>query len=181
MKLYFIAVVPPQKISEEVTKLKDYVAEVYESKAALRSPPHITLYMPFRWDETKENILETHLQDFLSVKTSFELSLRGFDAFPPRVIFINVEQSQELEDLQENIRGVMTKEILNLQEGNRSKPFHPHLTIAFRDLRKSLFKKAWKEFESSCFNAVFRVDGISLLKHDGTNWQIHNTFLLRAA
>lgn len=181
MKLYFIAVVPPQKISEEITKLKDYVAEVYESQAALRSPPHITLYMPFRWDETKENILETYLKDFFSVKTSFELSLSGFDAFPPRVIFINVEPSQELEDLQENIMGVMTKDILNMQESNRNKPFHPHLTIAFRDLRKSLFKKAWKEFESRCFNAVFRVDGISLLKHDGTKWQIHNTFLLRAA
>lgn len=51
--LYFIALVLPSPLYEEVTRLKEYFRDRYNSKAALRSPPHITLHMPFKW---KENV-----------------------------------------------------------------------------------------------------------------------------
>ena len=33
--------------------------------------------------------------------------------------------------------------------------FHPHITIAFRDLKKQVFHKAWEEFKDKKYNIDF--------------------------
>lgn len=58
--------------------------------------------------------------------------------------------------------------------------FHPHLTLAFRDLKKPEFYKAWEEFKDRKFNAGFVVNSISLLKHDGMQWQLFKELGLNA-
>src|SRR5688572_29571657 len=45
--LYFIAIIPPSNISAEVTKFREDFAVRFQSKAALRNMPHITLKAPF--------------------------------------------------------------------------------------------------------------------------------------
>ena len=54
---YFLAVVPPPPVYEEALAFKNYFKDHYASKAALRSPPHITLHMPFEWKLRKETQL----------------------------------------------------------------------------------------------------------------------------
>ena len=61
-KLYFIALVPPEPIFTEVEELKNYFSQHFESSAALKSPPHITLHMPFRLKDDKEILLVEHLE-----------------------------------------------------------------------------------------------------------------------
>jgi len=56
-ELYFIAIVPTSPLSEELLAWKQYFQEHYQSKAALNSPPHITLHMPFEWKEEKAAVL----------------------------------------------------------------------------------------------------------------------------
>ena len=63
-KQYFVALIPPSPVFEEALALKEYFKERYHSKAALNSPPHITLHMPFMWNEEKENKLVGKLQEF---------------------------------------------------------------------------------------------------------------------
>ena len=63
-KLYFIAIIPPSPVYEEALELKKYFKEQYGSKAALNSPPHITLHMPFLWNEEKEKKLTERLLVF---------------------------------------------------------------------------------------------------------------------
>ncbi len=88
--LYFIALVLPPPLDEEVTRLKEHFRDHYNSKAALRSPPHITLHMPFKWKEKREQELISALQKFCTGRKSFEVELKNFGCFPPRVIFIDV-------------------------------------------------------------------------------------------
>jgi hypothetical protein len=47
LRLYFIAHVPEEPVFADLMALKTAVRDLYGSKAALRSPPHITLHMPF--------------------------------------------------------------------------------------------------------------------------------------
>jgi 2'-5' RNA ligase len=35
--------------------------------------------------------------------------------------------------------------------------FHPHITIAFRDLKKAVFYKAWEEYKSKLFSETLHV------------------------
>jgi 2'-5' RNA ligase len=170
--LYFIAVVPPEDIREEVTELKKYVAATYGSKHALKSPPHITLHMPFKFKDRKYEQLEAFLQSMVKNQPTFSIQLQGFSYFEPRVVFVDMLQSEALESLQATIsKEIRQLNILNSQYKGR--PFHPHMTIAFRDLKKQAFYEARNDFSQKEYSRNFEVEEICLLKHDGQQWNIH--------
>ncbi|HNW98797.1 MAG TPA: 2'-5' RNA ligase family protein [Bacteroidales bacterium] len=175
--LYFIAITPDDVVSKEVVALKNHMASTYSSKAALTSPPHITLYPPFKMDSIKENELINTLTDFVKGKVLFSFNLKSFGCFKPRVIFINPEPSKELNLLHQKLI-IHLKEKINLYDSQNERPYHPHMTIATRDLQKEYFFKAWDEFQNKKFNATFNVDSIVLLKHNGKNWLIYKIFRL---
>lgn len=170
--LYFIAIVLPPPLDALVTELKFHFREHYGSKAALRSPPHITLHMPFKWPEKREKELVAELEKFCSERESFEVELNNFGCFPPRVIFINVIKTAELEGLQRDL-SYYCRNKLNLFHANwRDQPFHPHVTLAFRDLRKAKFAEAWPVFKDRAFTARFTAKAVTLLKHNGREWEV---------
>lgn len=171
---YFLAIIPPEPLASEVTAIKEEFVERYNSKAALRSPAHITLHMPFQWKERKEDRLFEVLAQTTSFKP-FTIELNDFGAFPPRTIFIQPEESAELEAM--NITLLQTtKRQLNLFHAVHIGGFHPHITVAFRDLRKPLFHEAWQEFKQRKFRASFQVDSYWLLKHNGKFWEAYREF-----
>ena len=63
-KRFFIALIPPKEVQEEATKIKEHFRDVYNSKAALKSPPHVTLQPPFEWDIEELPKLIQELNDF---------------------------------------------------------------------------------------------------------------------
>lgn len=170
-KQYFLAIVPPSPVYEEALELKNYFKSNYNSKASLNSPPHITLHMPFRWKEEKEDELINSLRNFQSGVTPFNLVLENFNSFPPRVIFIDVQRNESLISLQKSLLRFCKKELNLFNADYKDQPFHPHLTLAFRDLKKSAYFDAWNEFSSKSFNAEFVVDKFTLLKHTGKVWE----------
>jgi 2'-5' RNA ligase len=172
---YFIAIIPPSPIFEEALSLKNYFKEAYNSKASLNSPPHITLHMPFLRRENNEEGLINLLTDFAKGKESINVSFSGFGCFAPRVIFIAVEQNQLLDQFQNQLEKFCKMELNLFNAQYKDKPFHAHLTLAFRDLKKSMFAQAWNEFKDKSFSASFLMRGFDLLKHDGKHWQpIHH-------
>jgi 2'-5' RNA ligase len=181
LKQYFIALIPPSPIFEEAIQLKGYFKEKYNSKASLNSPPHITLHMPFRWKEKKEEELTAKIHQFVKRFEPLKVCLDNFGAFPPRVIFMNVVADELLNQLQKGIQRFCKKE-LNLFNANyKEQAFHPHLTLAFRDLKKPVFKQAWEEFSHREFKAEFIADKIALLKHSGKIWQVYKEFTLESS
>ena len=169
-KLYFIAIVPPAPIRDEAWALKEYFRDRYQSKASLNSPPHITLHMPFQWKTHKEAELIQSLQEFFSTQQQFTLALQNFSAFEPRVIFIDVPPNDALMTMQQDLMR-FCKANLNLFHAQyRDLPYHPHLTLAFRDLKKTAFAQAWQEFQNKIFQREFRAERVTLLKHDGKQW-----------
>jgi 2'-5' RNA ligase len=175
---YFLALVPPPPLYEEMLGLKEYFKEHYGSKAALRSPPHITLHMPFEWKTEKEEKLISSLADFSRLQKQLTIRLNGFDCFAPRVIFARVEPNEELTTMQKQLTQFCKVELNLFNAHYRDLPFHPHLTVAFRDLKKALFVRAWEEFRSKSLDRTFTSTHIALLKHDGRNWLLHRTLPL---
>ena len=179
--LYFIAFIPPTPVYDDAMKLKLYFHEKYNSKAALNSPPHITLHMPFRWKPEKTEMLVGQLARFVKNYDPIKVCLDNFSAFPPKVIFLNIARSEILDAFQKSIQRFCKKE-LNLFNANyREEAYHPHLTLAFRDLKKNAFKEAWEEFKTKEYKAEFMADKLSLLKHDGKVWQLWKDFTLESS
>ena len=173
---YFIGLIPPSPIYEQAWQWKEYFKVEFNSKAALNSPPHITLHMPFEWKSEKENQLIERLGAFAQTQNSFDLRLKNFGSFSPRVIFIHVVESKNLQTLQSALTQFCKTE-LNLFNANRlDQPFHPHLTVAFRDLKKSDFPKAWEFVKDLNFEERFPCRDMVLLKHNRKNWEPSQKF-----
>jgi 2'-5' RNA ligase len=63
---------------------------------------------------------------------------------------------------------------------SQSRPFVPHMTVAFRDLTKDNFQRAWLEFAGRSLDFEFTASALTLLIHDGSRWNISHQFPLSA-
>lgn len=171
---YFLAIVLPEPIQTLAQGVKEHFRDRYDSKGALRSPAHITLHMPFQWKEKKEALLFDLLAQATKEK-KFTLQFDGFGAFPPRTIYIKNKMCTELMDFQSRL-AQHAKRHMNLFNATHNRGYHPHTTIAFRDLKKDQFVEAWKEFEDKSFDSEFEVKSFWLLKHDGKRWNAYREF-----
>lgn len=175
---FFIALLPSPRIQELADRVKERFAEIYQSRAAQKSPPHVTLQPPFDWATEDLPRLNQQLEEFARSQPPIPLILDGFGAFRPRVIFIKVIMTPELLSVQKNLSNFLesTLEIVDAVSKNRS--FSPHLTVAYRDLTKPNFYQAWSEFENQPFSFEFMVPQLTLLVHNGQRWEISKEFPL---
>jgi 2'-5' RNA ligase len=175
---YFIAIIPPEPIFSEAQRLKEHCKEIYHSKASLNSPPHITLHMPFLWKEKKEIVLTERLTIFASTQRLFDLRIKNFNAFSPRVIYMDVVASEGLSLFQKELERFCKRSFQLFNANRLDHAYHPHITLAFRDLKKDQFALAWNEFNSKKFEATCTVDKFALLKHNGSVWNVLTEFSL---
>ncbi|NER79854.1 MAG: 2'-5' RNA ligase family protein [Leptolyngbya sp. SIO1D8] len=173
---FFIALLPPPDVQTYATELKAYFRDRYDSKAALRSPPHITLQAPFEWLNADYGRLQSALANFTPKYASVPIHLSGFGAFPPRVIYLAVESTPELMALQLDLSHYLAETLEIVDPRSRNRSFRPHLTIAFRDLKATAFRQAWPEFESREVQFTFSVQNLTLLMHTGQCWEVNMQF-----
>lgn len=170
MPLYFIAVLAPQHINEYALLQKQYMLGQFQCKVALRSPAHITLIPPFNAPVSIEPVVNKELLAIASGLQPFEITVSDFDFFSPRVVFMNVQVSPELKSLKNNVEDRMLE--IGLPIKTETRPFHPHITIANRDLKKEDFPAAKKYFQQLKFKDQFIFENIVLLRSYPDGWKI---------
>lgn len=175
-QLYFIALIPPEPLRDEIQQIKLEVKEEFDSSHSLNAPPHITLLSPFRLNEEMEANLDSLLDDFAQKFEPFEIELKNFSTFPPRVVFINVVKSRKLTELQQKLEEVARSKPDMFSYNYHEREYHPHITLAFKDLTEANFLSAWDEFNDREFEKKFVTDRLHLLKHDGTKWEPVKSF-----
>jgi len=174
--LFFVALLPPQDIQDRANQIKQYFAKQYQSRAALKSPPHITLQAPFRWSNANLPVLEECLKEYASDRPSISITLNGFAAFPPRVIYIDVVRSPQLLISQADLTVRLEEKLGIVDRVSKTRPFAPHMTVGFKDLTKQNFRLAWQEFQFRQLYFEFTASCLTLLRHDGIRWQIQAEF-----
>ena len=171
MHMYFLAVVLPEYINEKVLQLKLMMREQYGCTVALKSPAHITLIPPFWLHESLEQNLLQDVNIVARTITPFTISTNNFSAFQPRTIFIAVQPNIYLNNLKQKTDDFFAaKENYKIKLDRR--PFHPHITIATRDIHKKAFYEVWPLFEHKIFKEEWVADSISILRHNTKNWDI---------
>jgi 2'-5' RNA ligase len=174
--MYYIAVLAPGVINEEVIGWKHFMRDRFGCTVALKSPAHITLITPFWMKTDLQPILQQTMNEFSSTRTAFPILLKNFGCFEPRVIFVHVEHAEPLRLLQSELeRELLSNKSFIIKPETR--PFHPHITIASRDLQKRKFAEAWEHFKNKTYQASFTADGITMLRHSGIKWEALYTAL----
>lgn len=177
-QLYFIALIPPAPLKDEIQELKLEIKDRFGSKHSLNAPPHITLLSPFRFEDEHLDQLHSLMDDFAQRFDPLEIQFLNFSTFPPRVIFIDVIKSPKFTEVQSQLEELARShtELFNYNYDER--PFHPHLTLAFKDLSKSDFYEVWKEFENREFQKSFSATELYLLRHNGDEWEVIRSYPL---
>ena len=140
------------------------------TKYALKSPPHITLKMPFVHNENKEGELVKLLRRFFEQEKSFSLSLGKIGSFGSRVAFIKVKYPPELKSCQQRLidfSKTVLKKNIELSDSN----YHPHLTLAYRDVKKEQFESVLEYLKDNSVKGSFDVQQVYLLKKVDGNWR----------
>ena len=174
---YFLAIVPAGEVQEKATELKFKLRETFNLRYALRSPAHITIKMPFLWNESKEERLKHRLASFFQNQPEFPLKLKGIGKFGRRIIFVKVREQPLLVELQRNLVQ-MCKAKLNLKLELSDEAYHPHMTLAFKDMKAPLFDSYFDFLKDLDVNYSVEVKEVALLKKNGGKWTVCQRFLL---
>ena len=169
--MYFIALVCPDKINEEVMQFKQWMKAHFGCTVALKSPAHITLVPPFWLSAVQENELKDALHCFHSDMRTVSVELNGFSHFSKRVLFVEVKENAMLEIIKKETTAYFAGRFGSITK-TKSRPFYPHITIASRDLKPGDFDRAWEHFKQKDYNASFETGSIDLLKLNDGKWNI---------
>jgi 2'-5' RNA ligase len=174
MQMYFIALVLPPHLNEKVLKYKQIMLDKYNCKVGLKSPAHITLVPPFWIEDEKEQQLISDVNSLSKDLHPFNISTNNFSAFKPRTIFIAVAPNEKLNKVKKATDDFFkNNSFYNIKIETR--PFHPHITIATRDLFKKSFYEICPWFEKKKFMEEWTAEGISILRHNKKNWDVIHT------
>lgn len=170
-QLYYIALLCPERIDRMVLGHKLWLKEQFGCALALKSPAHLTLIPPFRLEENREEALIQALQTFTGAKEELSIVLNGFGHFSKRVVFIKVEENPALYELKKQTELHLIPSFGDaIKPGTR--PFHPHVTLATRDLPLHAFDAAWTHFSTLPFRETFRAGTLSLLRLYPGQWKV---------
>jgi 2'-5' RNA ligase len=172
---FFIALLPPDSIQDEVRQIQCDFEARYSSKATLKAPPHITLIPPFELSSDRIEALQIELDKFVKTRSHFTINLSGFAAFPPRVIYIDVVPNPVLLNLYADIAATLANN-LGIIDPYAFRPFAPHMTVALRDMTAENLELAWAEFRDRKINFEFEAINLTLLAHDEQKWNVLSNF-----
>lgn len=171
---YFLAIVPPTEILERAESIKVEIREKFGVKYALKSPAHITLKMPFNYNEAKEEILIGKIGELLKQQAPFSVRIFGVGTFGNRVIFMDIDKSKELETIQNALKAFCKKE-LNLVDELSDRNYHPHMTLAFKDLKPNSFPDVLELVRKRSFKTEFSAAELVLLKRIEGRWVLYRS------
>ena len=162
---YFIAITISEPLNTEIETIKRKISAEYKTKSVLKSPPHITIVPPFFWSNEEELITTVKQFSF----PEFTIELNGFSTFSIGVVFIDVKNNVQMDQLHISFSDVFFRAYPQLKKKPLF-PFHPHITIGNRDWKKEQFNKCWNEMSAKEFKESFSYKGLTLLKNVDGLW-----------
>jgi 2'-5' RNA ligase len=124
--------------------------------------------------EESEGELKQRLDELAESVVPFFIETNHFNCFRPRTIFIEPDITIPLETLYASVAEFALRHPEFGAKPDKRK-FHPHITIATRDLSKKDFAEAWPLFENKKFEASWQAAHISLLSHNQKKWDVVHT------
>ncbi|RYY67460.1 MAG: 2'-5' RNA ligase family protein [Chitinophagaceae bacterium] len=171
MQLYYVALVLPDALNRKIVLFKEWMRDRFGCRVGLKSPAHITILPPYWMEPALEAGLRSDLEAFAATQASFLVRTKGFSSFKTRTLFIDVHVDEPLRQLKAACDDWFTR-LPQYRLKREARPFHPHITIATRDIPAGAFADAWAHFGHKPFEEEWSATELSLLKHNGRSWDV---------
>lgn len=170
----FWALIPGEPVQAEITAFKREAADLFHSFRALRSPAHITVIPPLSLGLEDARSIDRVISAVHMRQDPFSVVCHGFASFPHRVLYVDIPENKCLGDYAEQIRVKLDADWPELSL--RSRPFRPHMTVAFRDLTEDAFLEGRKHFADRTYHRQWVADGLWRLDYHEAQW-VQSVFL----
>jgi len=163
---YLLLALPQQRLTERVMTVKEDFHAVYNHELAIRTWPHITL----AWFKAKRSVEKALIEVLFKAcckHRQFSSELYNFAGFDPSTIYIRVQEHQPFLALADSLRAI-NKILWENSCSSAGFVDHPHLTVA-RRLPYQTYWKAVQEYSCKCFQDVFIVNELKLLRRRQEN------------
>ena len=166
--LYFFAIPLPFELKEEIQLITESISSRYQTTKALNSEPHITVIPPFWYPKLKQDTLKNVISYVSKFTWEFEIELDGYGTFPRNVLFVNVKLDEQLQEVYDRTYQCLPED-LSIKV-KKYEEFHPHITVAFKDISDDAFAQAKSEFSDRSFSGIFEFETLALYRHNGKTW-----------
>ncbi|MCU0565323.1 MAG: 2'-5' RNA ligase family protein [Oculatellaceae cyanobacterium Prado106] len=176
MTRFFVALLTPPAVTDFAMEVIGQLGDRHQTHTA-KAPPHITLQAPFEWKIQDIQRVEAGLAQFAQAHSPIPIQLSGFGSFPPHVLYIQVLKTSGLMNLQSDLPQTLDPELGIVDPKIRQRGFTPHVTVASRNLTRQTFGLVWEALQGfEQIEVEFWSDRLTLLQHDGQQWQIRREF-----
>ena len=179
-ELKLVAIVLPEPLYSIVRDQQNFIAENWNCVHALRTPPHITIIPPLPLNPVEINILQELARQVAVRQKSFRLSVNGYGAFKPRVIFIKPDVPSELSELYHSLREAIDLAMPLVLQKYPDRPYHPHITLAHRDVDREKFNEMWKYYRNKEIELSLEINQFCIMDHSKDGWKIGTVFNLES-
>lgn len=177
-QLKLIAIVLPEPLFSLVREEQNFIAKTWGCRQALRVPPHVTIIPPLSVKEKEVKELESIAKEVAGHRKPFSMKITGYDTFSPRVIFLKPNFPYELGLLYTNLRDAIIPKIPQALNRYPDESFHPHITLAYRDLTPDQFKEMWRHYKNKKAKYTIDINQISILVNTEDGWVIESSYEL---
>ena len=171
MPKYFLAVLPPKSISNEIVDFQKELERKFGCVHAQKAPPHITVVPPFDCSEEKLELFVTNIVGFLNDKSTIDtnIHLDSFQRFESRTLFVDVAKNEKFETFCKDLKTLFNRQRI-MKKRVEKHYFVPHITLANKDIKKRDFKTAWTELKNREYQRSFTLTNLNVLELVKDNW-----------
>lgn len=169
---HFIGVLLPEDIAFTLEDCRRYMKQAYGCKSGHKTPIHITLVPPFCLQEefSTKDLVTAIEKDVIPQNLGFSAHIENFDAFGDRTLFANVISNEKWTKLRdETVKSILKACPRCIKK--QQHPFHPHGTIANRDIPLGIIDSALEVMNELNLVEDFPVDNITIFERKGFCWE----------
>jgi 2'-5' RNA ligase len=174
-----IAIVLPEPVYTEVREQQLFIAKTWGPKHALRTPPHITIIPPMALKQEEVPLIFSMASALSLSFSSFTMQLNGYGAFKPRVVFVHPQKCEALDGLEATWEHAIKQKLPHALANYPDRPYHPHVTLAHKDVRREQFEKIWDHYSALDYRVNFEVKEFCVLDHTKDGWAVERRFSLQ--
>jgi len=163
---YLILISPPKEIKESVKRVKDLFGEKFNITHPVESPANIPV-MNLRMNKNNEEKLKEILKNFCKDQEIFNISLSGYDALRPHIIYIKAVEEKTISALHRRLKESILPR-LHLETSQIGTYSNPHMTVAC-NLTEEIYNKAIGANRTRKLELNFKADNLTLL------WREHKS------
>ena len=160
-QIWIVSILEDQPYRDVKNLWKSFETKYNSVGVQLFSHPHMT-FQGGETDNTRQ--LKRDFQEMASEIRPFEIRVKGPRHFDKKVIYLEVEKTPGLVEINKRISQFLKAHCHDLLEDYTPENWIPHITLAMDDLTAGNFQKAWTELRDSELRFKQKLHSLCIVK-----------------